>query len=177
MNYFPMFMDIDGREVFICGGGTHAAEKIEKLRPFHPRLQVISENISPAIKNTANLSFQRRKLSKDDLYSHPIFVIAAESMEENKRIAGICNEMHVPVNATDQPENCELIFSSMVISHYLCGDIDTISLWIKSLKEKLTCKQMETDMRNKILHLAMNEALSRERILTEQEVNQICQSA
>ena len=47
MNYFPMFMDIKGREVLICGGGAHALEKIERLKPFGANLHVISPQLLP----------------------------------------------------------------------------------------------------------------------------------
>lgn len=197
MNYFPMFMSIKDREVLVCGGGRYAVEKIRKLKPFYPEFHVISENISSEIRIIAEIHTERRKFTREDLHSHPVFVIAAESGEENERIALLCHEQHIPVNIADQPEDCDLLISSIIIGH-LCvgsispagaiclknnftetvpGDIDEIILWVKSLKEKLTCKRVETDTRNKILKLAMDEALSKERILTEQEIDEICRIA
>ena len=101
MNYFPMFMHIKGREILICGGGKHAADKIEKLLPFQPQIRVISENISAKIKNMQNITTAERSLTKEDLYTYPLFVIAAEDEAENKRIASLCSELHIPVNAVD----------------------------------------------------------------------------
>ena len=198
MNYFPMFMNIDNREILICGGGKHTAEKIEKLKPFHPKLRVISENISAEVKSMADISIENRKLSKEDLYSYPVFVIAAESEGENERIARLCSELHIPVNAVDQPKDCDFIFPSLLVTDQLCvgvstggvsptgaiclknhfaeivpDDIDEILLWVKSLKETMKNKQIKKSTLHKILRLAMNEAFAKGRILTEQELEQI----
>ena len=199
MNYFPMFMDIKDREVLICGGGKHAAEKIERLKPFHPKFHVISENVSADFGHMADIPTETRKLTKEDLYSFPVFVIAAEDMEENRRIAGLCRELHIPVNAVDQPEDCDFIFPSMFVTEHLCvgvssggvsptgaiclrnrfaenipDEIDDILLWIRDLKKELKAAQMPKSTLNKILRLAMNEAIIRGRILTEQELSQLC---
>ena len=198
MNYFPMFMDIEDREILICGGGKHAADKIEKLRPFHPKFRVISENISEEIKNERDIAVEERRFSAEDLYAYPVFVIAAENGEENERIARLCNERHIPVNAVDQSKDCDFIFSSMIVTERLCigistggvsptgavclrnavseiipDDIDEILLWIRSLKENLKNRQTENSALKRILRLAVNEAFLRGRILSEEELEKI----
>lgn len=45
MKYFPMFIELEGREVLVCGGGSHGVEKVKRLQPFGPRIRVISEKI------------------------------------------------------------------------------------------------------------------------------------
>lgn len=198
MNYFPMYMDIKDREILICGGGIHAAEKIEKLQPFEPELRVISENISDEVNAMTGIAIENRRLTKDDLYSYPVFVIAAESKEENERIAEMCRELHIPVNAVDQPKDCGFIFPSMIVTEHLCAsvstggvsptgaiclknrlseiipdDIDEILLWVRSLKEKLKALQVERRTLNKILRCAMDEAINKKRPLTAQETDEI----
>lgn len=198
MNYFPMFMHIKGQEILICGGGKHAAEKIERLEPFQPKIRIISKNISPEIKSMASVRIEERSLLKDDLYTCPLFVIAAEEKFENKRIAKLCRELHIPVNAVDQPEDCDFIFPSIIATEQLCvgistggvsptgaiclknrfsdsipDEIDNILLWIKSLKEKMKTEQIPACIRNKRLRYAMNQALNKERILTASELDEI----
>lgn len=195
LNYFPMFMNLRGREILVCGGGKHAVEKIERLTPFHPKLRVISENCSVEMAHMANIPIEHRKLSIEDLYSYPVFVIAAESKEENKRIARLCNQMHIPVNAVDQPEDCDFIFPSMIVTQQLCvgistggvsptgaiclknafskkipDDIDEILLWAKRLKETLDSRQTVKSARNQILRLAMNAAIAKNRPLSSAEL-------
>lgn len=198
MNYFPMFMYIKGREILICGGGKHAADKIEKLLPFQPQIRVISENISAKIKNMQNITTAERNLTKEDLYTYPLFVIAAEDEAENKRIASLCGELHIPVNAVDQPEDCDFIFPSIIATKQLCvgistggisptgaiclknrfadtipDEIDNILLWVRSLKEKMKAQQIPVCVRNKLLRAAMHQALDKERILTASELDEL----
>ena len=53
MALFPFFMDISGKRGLIIGGGKHAWEKIERLRPYAPKLQVIAETFLPEIEAVA----------------------------------------------------------------------------------------------------------------------------
>ncbi|HBA50996.1 MAG TPA: hypothetical protein DCZ91_25000 [Lachnospiraceae bacterium] len=56
MKYFPMFMDIKGRRILICGGGKHALEKAGRLAPFGAQIHVISENISAEMEELGRRS-------------------------------------------------------------------------------------------------------------------------
>ncbi len=45
MGYFPFFMDLEGREGLILGGGAVALRKVRKLLPYGPRLTVAAPEI------------------------------------------------------------------------------------------------------------------------------------
>lgn len=195
MNYFPMFTDIKNRDILICGGGKHAQEKVERLMPFKPKIRIISENLSEELLSRADIFSEKRRVTREDLLSYPVFVVAAESKEENERIAAMCRDLHIPVNAVDQPKDCDFIFPSMIVSENLCvgvstggvsptgaiclknrfsetipDEIDDILLWVKGFKEKLKRENIERTALNKTLRLVMDEALTRQRILTDDEV-------
>lgn len=201
MNYFPMFMNIKDREVLICGGEKHAAEKIERLMPFGAKIRVISENISPKIEAIYGITIEKHRLLKEDLDTFPVFVVAAESESENERIAALCKEKHIPINAVDQPKDCDFFFPSMITTEHLCvgvstggvsptgaialknafseiipDSIDEILLWVKSVKEALKNRLTDKNEINKILRLAMAEALKNERVLTKAELENIIAS-
>ena len=40
MGYFPFFVDLDGKQGLIVGGGIVALRKIENLLPYGPQLTV-----------------------------------------------------------------------------------------------------------------------------------------
>ncbi len=98
MAYFPFFIDIKDATGLIIGRGKHALEKIEKLSPYGPKLQVIE-----------------RKFQESDLEPRPDFVvIACDDMEERKWIAKLCRERHILVNSVDDIENCDFVFPSLI---------------------------------------------------------------
>lgn len=202
MDFFPMFMNIKNREILICGGGKHAAEKIRRLRDFKPKFRVVSENISEEIWNMGNAAIEQRRFEKEDLFSNPVFVVAAEDTEENKRIAKICREARVPVNAVDQIEDCDFIFPSIFVTDNLCvgvssggvspigtvclrdrfkdatpDAVDEIFLQVQNLKEKLKTRQVPNEKIRGILRIAMDKALDEERILTNDEISEILRKA
>lgn len=125
MIYFPMMYQLQGRLVLICGGATHAYEKIIRLQPFGANIQVIAASISDQIKACKELSIYERSFLETDLDKHPVFVIAAEEERENIRIASLCRSHHIPVNVVDMPQYCDFIFPSMHTSEQLCVAVST----------------------------------------------------
>ena len=56
MSYFPFFIDLEGREGLVIGGGSVALRKVEKLRPYGAKLTVIAPKILPELKKTEEIS-------------------------------------------------------------------------------------------------------------------------
>ncbi|MBQ9991151.1 MAG: NAD(P)-dependent oxidoreductase [Lachnospiraceae bacterium] len=50
MPCFPFFIDIEGREGLIIGGGKHALEKVRRLLPYGPVLRVIASKFMEAFE-------------------------------------------------------------------------------------------------------------------------------
>ena len=109
MTCFPVFWKLAGRQVLICGGGSEALAKIEKLRPFGAELHIFSAHLCREILDMKDITAEGRALAAEDLH-RPAFVVAAEDPEENRRIAALCREKNIPVNAVDQPELCDFYF-------------------------------------------------------------------
>lgn len=194
MNYFPMFMDIKGREVLICGGGAHALEKIERLKPFGANLHVISPQLLLEIEEMDGVRTEKRRFVEKDLDSFPIFLVAAEGRDENERIAGICRTRHIPVNAVDMQDICDFIFPAMVPSSQMCiaistgglspafavelkkrihkclpDDIDDILLWMNEIREKIRSQIPDKEKQKYILRRIAEETFEKGRRLTEEE--------
>ena len=99
MALFPFFINIENAHGIIVGTGKHAAEKIERLQPYGPKLTVVEEG----------------QFTEAMLDSLPAFVIAAgENAEENHRIAKLCRERRILVNVVDDQEYCDFIFPSLI---------------------------------------------------------------
>ena len=99
MALFPFFVNIENQEGIIIGTGKHAQEKIEKLKPYGPKLRIVKE---------------------EDFYENildalPAFVIVAgDDAEQNHEIAKMCRKRRILVNVVDDQEYCDFIFPSLI---------------------------------------------------------------
>ena len=62
MPLFPMFVDIESKNILVVGGGTVAQRKIERLMPFKPYISVVGKKVNQHIKKLTerykNISFE-----------------------------------------------------------------------------------------------------------------------
>lgn len=115
MTLFPFFMNIEGAKAILTGGGKHALEKIERLKPYGPKLHVIAPEFLQEIEKNPELELSYRNFEESDLDSMPAFVIVAgEDAEENHKIAALCRARRILVNVVDDQEYCDFIFPSLI---------------------------------------------------------------
>ncbi len=126
MAYFPFFMELNGAEGLIVGGGTVALRKIEKLLPFGPSLTVVAPEILPQIREIPGLRLRQRSFETSDIPEGLAFVIAAtDEKEENHKIAALCRERRIPVNTVDDLKACTFLFPALVQKGKLTVGIST----------------------------------------------------
>lgn len=115
MTLFPFFMNIEGAKAILTGGGKHALEKIERLKPYGPKLHVIAPEFLQEIEENPELELSYRNFEESDLDSMPAFVIVAgEDAEENHKIAALCRARRILANVVDDQEYCDFIFPSLI---------------------------------------------------------------
>ncbi len=195
MAYFPIFTDLTEKNILIYGGGKHALEKLQKLRPFGARCVVVARQILPEIQTWPDLEIQRRGFSPEDLDRNPAFVIAAqEQREENRRISLFFREHRIPVNAVDDPELCTFYFPALIakgaLSVGICTagkspsaavllreqiqalvpeNIDAILEWSHNLRPMLCGRYPSFSVRRDATRLLVAEAFAQNRPLTPEE--------
>lgn len=114
MAWFPFFMDVSQGDGLIVGGGAVALRKIEKLLPYGPKLTVCAPSLLPEIENIPGLTLLRQAFAPS-MIEGKLFVIAAtDDRAVNRRIAALCRERRVPVNAVDDREACTFLFPALV---------------------------------------------------------------
>lgn len=112
MRYFPLFLDLDGRDVLVIGGGSVALRKVETLRSAGARVRVIAETIHEALRALATrdgIPLQERRFESRDIEAHglprPRLVIAATSDREvNAVVARAADAVGIPCNVVDDRE-------------------------------------------------------------------------
>ena len=114
MGYFPFFMDLDGREGLLIGGGAVAARKLQKLLPYGPRLTVAAPEILPQIAEIPGLTLVRRTFAPAMLEGKFFVIAASDDRETNRRAAALCRERGILVNVSDDREACTFLFPALV---------------------------------------------------------------
>lgn len=122
---FPFFMDISGRDGLIVGGGAVAVRKVRALLPFGPRLTVAAEEFSREMEDIPGLILRRGPFSPELLTDRFFVVAAAGDRALNRRIAELCRERGILVNAVDDREACTFLFPALLRQGNLTVGVST----------------------------------------------------
>ena len=119
MAYFPFFVDIDGRNGLIVGGGKIALHKLQKLLPYEPVLKIVAPEISVDLKQIAlenNICVIERLFERSDLTQMYFVIAASDNADVNAEIGKLCREQNILVNVVDNKELCSTVTEGTVPS-------------------------------------------------------------
>ena len=97
MGYFPLCVDLNGKNVLLVGTGPQIGDKMEKLRPFGA---VFLHCDDPT------------KLTLDD--NTALVVVGDLGEGTAAEISRRCRERRIPVNVVDDPKNSTFCFPSLI---------------------------------------------------------------
>lgn len=169
MAYFPFFMDLEGREGLIVGGGAVAARKAEKLLPFGPRLTVAAPEILPELEALPGLTLIRRAFAPSMLEGKFFVIAATDHREANREIAALCRARGILVNAVDDKEACTFLFPALArrgdltVGVSTAGASPSAAVWVKERVEDL----LPEDFGELLEYLSSLRSLVRERVPEE----------
>lgn len=125
MAYFPMFINLEGQEILIVGGGNTALRKAEKLSYFKPHIRFISLDFQAetlALIKKYRYEYKQKAFDESDLENAFMVIAATNNREVNAVIAKSCEKQHIPVNSVDDLENCSFLFPSLYTNRKIvCG--------------------------------------------------------
>ncbi len=125
MGYFPFFVDLDGKQGLIVGGGIVALRKIENLLPYGPQLTVAAMSFESEIEKIEGLLLLQKSFAADMLEGKYFVIAATDDRELNHVIANLCQEKNILVNVVDDREACTFIFPCLVKKGRLTAGIST----------------------------------------------------
>jgi precorrin-2 dehydrogenase len=115
--YYPIFLDIEERNVVIIGGGNVCARKAETMMNYGARVTIVSPEFTDEIEGWARdgrLQIKRKKYDEADLDGANIVIASTDDQPVNEQIAADCRRRRIPVNVVDVTPLCEFIVPAII---------------------------------------------------------------
>lgn len=119
--FFPLFVNIENKEVLIIGGGKIGGRKAQTLREYGGNITVYSEKvIEETILADENIKVVNKNVSHDkaeikELVKKYFLVVAAtDDTELNDRISHVCMCENILVNNVSSKTEMNAMFTAVV---------------------------------------------------------------
>lgn len=109
--YYPIFLDVEGMEVVIVGGGRVAARKAAGVAEAGARVRVIAPRVAAGLRAD---EVRRRKYRAGDLRGAVLAFAATDDRRVNHAVAREARRRGIPVNVADAREECTFIVPARV---------------------------------------------------------------
>lgn len=114
--YFPLFVDLTDRRVYVVGAGTIAKRRIRTLCRFTDHLTVIAPEVNPELhqmEQEGQIRILRKKYEKGDLQDAELVIAATSDHRTNEEIYCACRERGIPVNVCSDKKKCDFYFPGL----------------------------------------------------------------
>lgn len=115
--YYPIYLDIENRDVVIIGGGNVCARKAETMMKYGARVTVVSPEFTDEIEGWARegcLALRRKTYDPADVEGANIVIASTDDQTVNEQIAADCRARRIPVNVVDVTPLCEFIVPAII---------------------------------------------------------------
>ena len=116
-DYYPVYLNLKGRQCVIFGGGGVAEGKISRLREAGARITVISPQVTPSIQAASQkgqLKWCDREYQDGDLQQAFLAIAATNKRSVNRKIFQEAERENVLINVVDDAPLCTFIAPSIV---------------------------------------------------------------
>ncbi len=114
--YYPVCLDIRGKNCIVVGGGDVGARKVATLLECGANVKVVSTRFSPAFEKFASkrIKLIKREYQTNDLDGMFLVIGATDDTETNKKISKDAEKRNMLCNIADYPEACNFILPAVV---------------------------------------------------------------
>lgn len=117
MDYFPIFLNLQGRQALIVGGTEAAAQKARLLLRAGATVQVVAKDLAHDMDGLIAeplVTLERRLLKEQDLEGVQIVIAASADDNENRQAYILAEARGLPVNTVDHIDLCSFIMPAFV---------------------------------------------------------------
>jgi precorrin-2 dehydrogenase/sirohydrochlorin ferrochelatase len=117
MSYYPIFIQLEGENALVVGGGSVACRKVETLLERGASVRIVSRILCPKLERLitkGDIQFLGKEFRKEFLEGVFLVIAATDDEELNHKISQAARAKGLLINAVDQPEDCNFIVPSIV---------------------------------------------------------------
>src|SRR5262245_22588677 len=117
MRYYPIYLDLEGRDVLVVGGGAVAEGKALQLVEAGARVTVVSPELSEALRAAADrreITHLGGSFAEGDVNGVFLVISATDDRKVNEKVAKAARERGLLCNVVDQPDLCNFITPALV---------------------------------------------------------------
>ncbi|MGH9855149.1 MAG: precorrin-2 dehydrogenase/sirohydrochlorin ferrochelatase family protein [Blastocatellia bacterium] len=117
MRYYPIYLDLKGREALVVGGGAIAEGKALQLVEAGARVTVVSPALTEALRAAVERGEIRRRngsFVEEDLNGVVLVISATDDRRVNETVANAAVARGLLCNVVDQPDLCNFITPALV---------------------------------------------------------------
>ncbi|MDO4343687.1 MAG: bifunctional precorrin-2 dehydrogenase/sirohydrochlorin ferrochelatase [Eubacteriales bacterium] len=135
--YFPMFVDLSEKEIFVVGAGTIAKRRIRSLCNFTEHLTVIAPEVNPELnemEQAGQIHILRKKYESSDIYKADMVIAATNDFKTNSDIYRVCKERGILVNVCSDKTKCDFYFPGLAVKDDVVAGVTANGLNHKKAK-------------------------------------------
>jgi len=117
MRYYPVYLDLKGRDVLVVGGGAIAEGKALQLVEAGARVTVVSPELTEALRAAAGrgeISHLDGFFIEENLNDVFLVISATDDRKVNEKVAKAAEERGLLCNVVDQTDLCNFITPALV---------------------------------------------------------------
>jgi siroheme synthase-like protein len=117
MRYYPIYLDLKGRDVLVVGGGSIAEGKALQLVEAGARVTVVSPELTDALGaavDRGEINHLNGSFTEGDLNGAFLVISATDDRKVNEKVARSAKERGLLCNVVDQPDLCNFITPALV---------------------------------------------------------------
>ncbi|PIA17955.1 hypothetical protein COEREDRAFT_80257 [Coemansia reversa NRRL 1564] len=121
---------IKAKTILIVGGGAVAASRVFNALDADACVTVVAPELCPELQyrfSSAQITWKDRKFVDSDLEKTDMVLTAISDVQESRRIADLCKQHRIPVNAADINDLCDFWFMSTHRDHSVQVAVSTNS--------------------------------------------------
>ncbi|MBX2847469.1 MAG: siroheme synthase CysG [Acidiferrobacterales bacterium] len=116
MQNYPIFVDLNGQNCLVVGGGDIALRKIRLMHSAGAKITVVAPALSPDLRSEFGQQIEHiaREFENTDIANYRLITAATDDRQVNARVSELAQAANIPVNVVDQPELCSFITPSII---------------------------------------------------------------